>query len=197
MTGPASPHTFIGPSRHERSKTRHTPSPPTTLCKSWPKDRRAASEPPKHQRRARLADHAGQAWAAIAAFSLTMPPYVLGSHLSGSCAGEKHRPPWRAAVSRLAQYPLPFPRMRRCPLSHHSFKKTRRRGEEATLLHLFPLIMQPTFALSPLVVAVVLSSFSVMLMGFPVMCWQSSGSSLGLGRKKLHARRQVVVRGRA
>ncbi|KAJ7847418.1 hypothetical protein B0H13DRAFT_2091918 [Mycena leptocephala] len=45
--------------------------------------------------------------------------------------------------------------------------------------------MQPAFALSPLVVAVVLSSFSVMLMGFPVMCWQSSGSSLGLGRKKV------------
>jgi hypothetical protein len=85
------------------------------------------------------------------------------------------------------QYPLPFSRMRRCPLTA-IWKNRKETEKDATHL---PLVMQPALALSPLVVPVVLHSF-YWLAGFPIMCWRSFSYSPSRSRshKRLHARRQ-------
>lgn len=76
--------------------------------------------------------------------------------------------------------------------------KRREEEKEATHLPPFPLVMEPAFALPPLVVLVVLPSFSVVIAGFPIVCWWSSGQSRFVpGRKGLHAKSIAYVSDRA
>jgi hypothetical protein len=53
-------------------------------------------------------------------------------------------------------------------------EKPKETEKEATHLYPFPLVIQSAFALPPLVVFVVLSSFAVAFAGFLIMCWRSS-----------------------
>jgi hypothetical protein len=129
-----------------------------------------------------------------------MPPHVFGSHSSAARARATNTPSsFAETLLQLAQprlLPAPpaqrvtppkngvlheisilFLRSRRCPLSHHSFEKTRRERSYAP-----PSIpsrhAEPAFALPPLVVSVVLPSSSLALAGFPSVCWWSLPSSV-------------------
>jgi hypothetical protein len=120
--------------------------------------------------------------------------YALGLQLSGSCANTNHRPlprrTWlQLARSRLLSRPSHTSRTAsntaesEGAASHplHAtliplppqLRKKREEEKEATHLRPLPLVIQPAFALSPLVVLVVLPT-SISLAGFQILRLRSS-----------------------